>query len=69
MPTPLVSDGREPLPSDSNGVEAHKESRKTTLGVSSQTAFARPPDLPGSGSSTTCFKESLITEQPLKVVR
>eukprot|EP00965_Chrysotila_dentata_P073516 2428273-Pleurochrysis_carterae.AAC.1 len=39
MPTPLVSDGREPLPSDSNGVGAQKESRKITFGVSVMTAF------------------------------
>eukprot|EP00965_Chrysotila_dentata_P078631 2591578-Pleurochrysis_carterae.AAC.1 len=42
MPTPLVSDGRELLPSDSNGVEAHKESYKTTFGVSKMTAFGDP---------------------------
>eukprot|EP00965_Chrysotila_dentata_P084248 2782257-Pleurochrysis_carterae.AAC.1 len=59
MPIPLVSDGRELLPSDSNGAGAQKESRKLTFGVSSDDSLwyqsslkLCPPDLPGSGSST-----------------
>eukprot|EP00965_Chrysotila_dentata_P063896 2117621-Pleurochrysis_carterae.AAC.1 len=42
MPTQLVSDGREPLPSDSNGVEPHKQAYEITFGVSSMTACGDP---------------------------
>eukprot|EP00965_Chrysotila_dentata_P219811 6191364-Pleurochrysis_carterae.AAC.1 len=51
MPTPFVSGGREPLPSDSNGLGAHKESL-ITHGVSNETAkgdqvsYTAPPGPP-----------------------
>eukprot|EP00965_Chrysotila_dentata_P020274 671779-Pleurochrysis_carterae.AAC.1 len=76
MPTPLVLDGRELLPSDSNGVGAQKESKRFIFGVSSDDSLGDQsslklclPDLPGSGSSTKCCQGSLLQSSRSKAVR
>eukprot|EP00965_Chrysotila_dentata_P102764 3392759-Pleurochrysis_carterae.AAC.1 len=58
MPTPIVSDGREPLPPDLTGVEAQKVSPDHHWRVKCNSQWRPtsltlcPPDLPGSDSST-----------------
>eukprot|EP00965_Chrysotila_dentata_P032194 1073754-Pleurochrysis_carterae.AAC.1 len=66
MPTPIVSDGRESLPSDLTGVEAQKEFTtdyqwRVQIGQSMKTSSLTlcPPDLPGRAKAARGPSRSL----------